>query len=278
MSQKLRVPCTYQGGKQRLAPQITEILLRSTSSPDFRFYDLCCGSGAISIELINRGVPPERITMLDQSSWGSFWNAIGTGTFEMSVFEEHLAQVPTDKSLVKTHMEKLAKQDPEANEAEIYPILQSSSFGGKQLWWDGNKWQNAFFRDYWQPTPTSVRRSPANPMQPRPEELHRRIELIHRRMSGVKAIRSDISELLNSSIPDNAVIYIDPPYLGTTNYGFDFEISAFVAKLKTQTQAAIFVSEGSALGPHAVEIFPAGANGGITGNRSSKHREWLTRF
>ena len=59
MNNFLRVSCTYQGGKQRFASPIVDHLLTATTEPDSLFYDLCCGSGAISIELVNRGMNKE---------------------------------------------------------------------------------------------------------------------------------------------------------------------------------------------------------------------------
>jgi len=88
MSGQLRVPCAYQGGKQRVAAQMVDQLLEAAPTPNSRFYDLCCGSGAVSIELVNRGVDPSRIWMLDISSWGCFWSAIGSGTFNMEIFDK----------------------------------------------------------------------------------------------------------------------------------------------------------------------------------------------
>ena len=65
---KLSIPCAYQGGKQRLAKDIVDIIFNENNiSEDTKFYDLCCGSGAISIELINRGIQPENITMISLS-------------------------------------------------------------------------------------------------------------------------------------------------------------------------------------------------------------------
>lgn len=278
MTSSLRVPCTYQGGKQRIASQIADILIRAAPNAESRFYDLCCGSGAVSIELVNRGVSPERITMLDLSSWGSFWSAVGSGEFLEDVFDNYLAEIPADKSKLKAHVKRLALCDTGEFEAEIYPVLQACSFGGKQLWWDGVAWQNAFFRDYWQPTATSVRRSPANTMQPGPEELQRRVHAIVSQMVGVTGLRADISTVLDAVIPDDAVVYVDPPYAGTTNYGFSFDVSNFISSLNSRTDAAVFVSEGFALGDDSIELYFGGANGGISGNRVKKHREWLTRF
>jgi len=69
--QKLEIPCSYQGGKQRLAKQIVDIIFNENNiDNDTKFYDLCCGSGAISIELMNRGIKPDKINMVDLSPWG----------------------------------------------------------------------------------------------------------------------------------------------------------------------------------------------------------------
>lgn len=271
------MPCTYQGGKQRVAKQIADALLVAAPSLDSNFLDLCCGSGAVSVELANRGVDPSRITMLDASSWGTFWKAIGEGTFAMDIFDAYLSEIPKDKRLVKTHMANLATQHPGTHEAEIYPVLQSCSFGGKQLWHDGYEWQNAFFRDYWTPTETSVRRSPANPMQPRPEELRRRVLDLTSGMNGIRGFRADISMVLDWTIPADTVIYIDPPYKGTTNYGFGFDVREIVTKLRARTEAAIFVSEGEPLSRDCIQLMVSGGNGGISGRRRSKHRECLSR-
>ena len=134
MSSLMRVPCSYQGGKQRVAAQIVDILLEAASESNSIFYDLCCGSGAISIELVNRGVDPSRICMLDISSWGSFWSAIGSGTFNMDVFDQFLLELPSDKREYKSHMSSLSASPSVDHEAELYPVLQACSFGGKQIW------------------------------------------------------------------------------------------------------------------------------------------------
>ena len=45
MTEKLEIPCSYQGGKQRLAKQIVDIFYAENEINDeTKFYDLCCGS------------------------------------------------------------------------------------------------------------------------------------------------------------------------------------------------------------------------------------------
>lgn len=278
MSNLMRVPCAYQGGKQRIAAQIVDHLLEASPGPDSKFYDLCCGSAAISIELINRGIEPSRIIMLDLSSWGDFWSSIGSGSFNMNAFDNILAGLPIDKREFKAHLSALSALPVGDNGIEMYPVLQASSFGGKQIWYNGERWINACFRDYWEPTATSVRRSPANPMQPSPTELRRRVNILMNGMKGVTCYKMDIMEILNTPIPNSSVVYVDPPYQSTTGYSFGFDIMLFVKRFREVSKAPLFISEGVPLNDDALQLTFGGANGGISGVRKRKHQEWLSRF
>lgn len=278
MNSFLRVPCSYQGGKQRIAAQIVDHLLKAAPGPNSRFYDLCCGSGAVSIELVNRGVDPSRIWMLDISSWGAFWSAIGSGTFNMDAFDRFLSELPSDKRDFKAHMLSLSALAVGDHEVELYPVLQACSFGGKQIWRNGERWANACFRDYWEPTATSIRRSPANPMQPSSTELRRRINALVTGMKGVTCLNMDIMMLLNTPFPRDAVVYLDPPYHSTTKYAFSFDLTSFINHFREVNQVPLFVSEGVPLNDNALMLNFGGANGGISGIRKVKHQEWLSRF
>lgn len=274
----MRVPCAFQGGKQRVAAQIVDLLLEASPSPNSRFYDLCCGSAAVSIELVKRGVEPSRIFMLDISSWGAFWAAICSGTFDMEVFDKFLSELPSDKRHLKAHMLSLSTLAVGKHEAELYPLLQACSFGGKQIWLNGNRWTNACFRDFWQPTATSIRRSPANPMQPSPIELRRRIGTLARHMKGATCLNTDVMEIFQRPIPNDSVVYVDPPYQNTTSYAFNFDVTSFITKFRKFSEAPLFVSEGMPLNRDAVMLDFGGAKGGISGARKGKHQEWISRF
>lgn len=278
MSCQMRVPCAYQGGKQRVAAQIVDLLLEAAPGPDSRFYDLCCGSAAVSIELVNRGIAPSRISMLDISSWGSFWSAIGSGTFNMDAFDQFLSDLPNDKRDFKAHMSALSALPVGDHEVELYPVLQACSFGGKQIWRKGERWANACFRDYWEPTATSIRRSPANPMQPSPIELRRRVDALVKGMRGVTCLNTDIMTVLSDPFPSNAVVYVDPPYQSTTGYAFGFDVTSFINRFREVNPAPLFVSEGIQLSDNALMLIFGGAKGGISGVRKGRHQEWLSRF
>lgn len=274
----LRVPCAYQGGKQRVSAQIVDLLIESAPASDALFYDLCCGSGAIAVELVNRGIEPSRISMLDLSSWGAFWAAIASGSFDMCAFDQILSELPSEKRDIKSHLSALAELPVGDHEAELYLVLQACSFGGKQIWRNGTRWANACFRDYWEPTATSIRRSPANPMQPGPIELRRRVALLASRMRGVTSMRKDVMEMLTKPFPSNAVVYIDPPYHGTTGYAFGFDVMSFVARYREINSAPLFVSEGVPLGKSTVLLTFGGAKGGISGVKKGRHQEWLSQI
>lgn len=278
MRSNLRVPCSYQGGKQRIASQVVDLLLKAAPRSNPRFYDLCCGSGAISIELVNRGVDPSTIYMLDISSWGLFWSAIGAGTFSMEVFDQLLSELPENKREYKSYMLGLSKIPIEDTGIEVYPLLQACSFGGKQIWRNGNQWANTCFRDYWEPTETSIRRSPANPMQPGPSELRRRIQALVDGMKSVNCLNTDIMSILNSPIPDSSVVYVDPPYKSTTKYAFNFDLESFINRYREKNKAPLIVSEGVSLNERSMMLSFGGAKGGISGSKKGKHEEWLSCF
>jgi site-specific DNA-adenine methylase len=261
-------PLAYQGGKQRLSEKIVEFLTKAGKQ---KYYDLCCGCGAVSVELINQGIAPENIVMVDKGPWGLFWELVGKGEFDMKVFAKYIADVPKDLNLVRDYMKALAEQPAHVDTAYVYLILQASSFGGKAIWIDKDKWINCSFRRYWLPTATSNRRSPVNSMMPLPETLYARVFELTKSMKGIKGICSDVQEV---PIEDNSVVYIDPPYAGTTHFGYQFGIMEYVNTVKTKC----FVSESKALCANAHQLAGLRRKGGISGSRGNWHEEWLSEF
>lgn len=198
-------PCSYQGGKQRVAKEIVDYILNTTFlSKDTKFYDLCCGSGAVTVELLNRGVQPKNITMCDKSSWGLFWKSIGEGIFDLNKFYKYSKAVPRDKSLIQAHIKELSKTNADIDEEYKYILLQASSFGGKQICKKDGKWQSPSFRNFWQPTETSNRRSVVNPMMPMIEELEKRVKILADNCKGLTCHHKDIYEMLDIIENDNS--------------------------------------------------------------------------
>ena len=87
-------PVTYQGAKHRYAAAIIDQINPRFDEP---FYDLCCGSGTVSIELLNRGFNPKLLYMVDSGPWGSFWYSVGKGIFNLNRFPKCSIRFPIDR-------------------------------------------------------------------------------------------------------------------------------------------------------------------------------------
>lgn len=267
----LYTPVAYQGGKQRLASKIIDAI----NPTNQLFYDLCCGSGAISIELINRGYDPQKIYMLDRSPWGMVWKHVGDGTFNLKKFKKYCDEVPKDQTLIKEHIANLSKTPAQIDTPYIFLLLQATSFGGKSIWVEHvnneYKWANCSFRGYWTPTETSNRRSRVLSMHPQANVIYERMETICECMKGIHGYCCDIFEL---KIEKEALVYIDPPYDKYTRYGHAFDVMQYI---KTLNQKC-YVSEGKSLSESAILLTKGMSKGGIFGNRRKLHEEWLSIF
>jgi len=284
ITDKILPPCTYQGAKQRVASEIVDIIFNENLiCSDTKFYDLCCGTGTITLELISRGVKPENIVMLDKSSWGLFWNKIGRGEYDIKKFNQYLDNIPKDKSEIQSHLKVLSEENPDIDEEYKYILLQAGAFGGKQIWKENGKWNNTSFRSYWQPTATSKRRSPVNPMQPMPQTIKERMNIIIDKCKGLTCLHTDIWEFLEyirfrNTNKGKTIFYLDPPYKDTTQYGFTFDWEEWISCLFNETSAPIYVSECKKYSDEAYLLNFKGAKGGISGKKKSKNEEWLNVF
>lgn len=183
---KLEIPCSYQGGKQRLAKQIVDIFYEENDiTNNTKFYDLCCGSGAVTIELLNRGFDPNNIVMIDNGCFGLFWQSIANDEFELDVFKNELDKIPKELSKVQQYLKNLSNRPiDKENFVYHYLIMQAGAFGSKQIRISDDKWITPGFRNYWIPTETSNRKSPVNPMMPMPETLYLRAKEIVGQLGG----------------------------------------------------------------------------------------------
>ena len=277
---KLVPPCSYQGGKQRLAKKIVDIIFEQNEiNEDTKFYDLCCGSGAITLELINSGIHPSNITMVDSGLYGTFWNSVANDEFDMNIFKQEIDKLPSvDK--IQSYLQRLSNLSVNKDLLEYhYLLLQSGSFGSKQIWVENDKWKNNSFRSYWTPTETSNRRSPVNPMMPMPNTLFDRVKNIVDYMAGsINAINLDISKI-EWHFDKNSIVYIDPPYKNTTGYGFNFDYEEFI--INNWAYVNIYVSEGYKMDnvEDAILLSKGRAKGSISGDIKKKPtEEWLNIF
>lgn len=287
MNNKLEIPCSYQGGKQRLAKQIVDIFYEENNiDDDTKFYDLCCGSGAVSLELINRGFNSNNITMVDNGCFGQFWQDIANDEFELNVFREEIDKLPSIEN-IQSYLKELSNQQVDEDKMVYhYLLLQAGAFGSKQIWIENGKWKNNTFRNYWLPTATSNRKSPVNPMMPMPKTLYSRIENIVNQISGcIIASKEDVFDALYRLDTEwengnkNVIIYIDPPYMNTTGYKDSFDIYELRRRIKNHYP--IYISEGLEM-EHTDQTYllsKGRTKGNISGDVKKKPvEEWLNVF
>ena len=283
----LEIPCSYQGGKQRLAKQIVDIFYKENNiNDDTKFFDLCCGSGAISLELINRGFNPNNITMIDNGCFGQFWQDIANGEFDLDIFKEEIESLPNLEN-IQSYLKKLSDLPVDEDRMVYhYLLLQAGAFGSKQIWIENNRWKNNTFRSYWLPTETSNRRSPVNPMMPMPNTLYNRVEAIVEQLSGsIIASKESVFDAVYRIDEErdkgnkNIVIYIDPPYANTTGYKETFDIYSLEGQI--WSTSPIYISEGYKMqGASESYLLSVGrTKGNISGEAKKKPtEEWLNRF
>ena len=283
----LEIPCSYQGGKQRLAKQIVDIFYKENNiNDDTKFFDLCCGSGAISLELINRGFNPNNITMIDNGCFGQFWQDIANGEFDLDIFKREIENLPNLEN-IQSYLKKLSDLPVDEDKMVYhYLLLQAGAFGSKQIWIENNRWKNNTFRSYWLPTETSNRRSPVNPMMPMPNTLYNRVEAIVEQLSGsIIASRESVFDAVyrideeRNKGNKNIIIYIDPPYANTTGYKETFDIYSLEGQI--WSTSPIYISEGYKMQGASESYLLSGGRtkGNISGEAKKKPtEEWLNRF
>jgi len=284
---KLETPCSYQGGKQRLAKQIVDIFYKENNITDkTKFYDLCCGSGSVTIELLNRGFNPNNIVMIDSGCFGAFWEAIARDKFDLGIFKREIDKLPTLEN-IQSYLKKLSNE-PVNKEMMVYHylLLQAGAFGSKQIWIEDGRWKNNSFRNYWLPTETSNRKSPVNPMMPMKETLYLRVFEIVNQLSGIiVASQEDIFKTISrldeewESGNKDIIIYCDPPYMNTTGYKEDFDI--YELERQIWNNVPIYISEGSQMeGAKNTYLLSKGrTKGNISGEVKKKPvEEWLNKF
>lgn len=267
----------YQGGKTKVSDKICDVFFERHGS-DFTFADVCCGGGSVSINLVSKGLHPENIYMFDAGAIGAFWQQVSEGSFDLEYFEYLIDKIPKDLELVKGFMEDVSKieYDYVGEVISEYLILQASSFGGKQIYDLGNKFGNTSFRNYWKPTETSSRKSPVNPMMPMPNTLSSRVKDIVEIMQPIKAAHTYAEHIDFSKIKTNKdlVVYIDPPYKGTTGYKDTVDLDNVIKSAKS-VGATVYVSEYYSLSDDFI-VLSNTKKGGISGDRKGDMVEYLS--
>lgn len=194
-----------------------------------------------------------------------------------------MSRVPEEKDKIQNFLKDLSKEKIGCYEVYDFLLLQAGSFGSKQISKNGELWNNSTFRNYWQPTETSSRRSPVNPMMPMPETIDNRVKNIVNKCKGLTCLNYDIYlflEYIRFRNTENSIIYIDPPYKNTSGYQDCFDWEDFLSELFYDTLAPIYVSEGDKFADDdsCFLLNFNGAKGGMSGVRKKEHLEYLNEF
>ena len=267
--EKLQAPVVYQGGKTTLAKSIIDVVNPPQES---HFYDLCAGSGAITLELLSRGFKPENIAMYDLGTMIRFWQAVGAGTFDLDYFKSLCK--PIQEDLPSAHIRMLEiVSNPIADEFLPYAILllQAASFGGKQVTYDNGVWKHHGFRKYIKRLSKGKEYyDPA--FKPTLPSLLNRVEKILPVAKGLQAYQQDIQTI---SFKPNSIIYLDPPYTGTTGYKYTLDITRCIKQFSLPFYISDSVPHGATcinLSEHIQE------RGRLTGTATISRTEYLSIF
>ena len=261
---------TYQGGKMRQAPAIVAVIKHVPGE----FVELCCGSGAVTLEMLRRGaVRPDDVTMIDQGPWGWVWEDIGKGAFPVDLLRLLVADVPKDPAQHNDWLRSWSAFPANRRSAPaLFLLLQAGAFGGKAIWLNEGAWQNTSFRKHWLPKPGTSRKSPVNVFMPQPAALLDRVLAVCDLALGVSARRDDA----RTEQARKATVYVDPPYEGTTGYGYDINVENLSSRWRARG-ARVYVSEARPIPGHVAQLLSAGeAKGGISGKRKRAAAEWLS--
>lgn len=266
----LRPLVSYQGGKAVLAPRIADVMNVPRERP---FVELCAGTAAVSLELLNRGHHGP-IALVDSGPWGLVWSQLGSGTFDLRAFRRYCASVPRNPKSVRGFLEDLATQPATRDTAPVFLLLQAGSFGGRAITDEGGRWRHHGFRTHWRGEVRGRECQETRPtLAPRLPELLRRVEALVNALPGrVRGWRARAEDWRGHS---DETVYIDPPYRGTLEYPHELDAVALAERLPS----VVWVSERRPLGPHAVSLGRNRRAGMERASRPDRSRdEWLTRF
>lgn len=218
----------YQGNKQRFASVIAGIVMPHILESGAEFVDGCSGTGVVSVELVaNHGVDPRRITMVEMGDWALVWDLISQGAFDTGKMEKMLNDLNSDPKITNHRLRSLAEErfaddgDERDRRPYVFLALQSGSFGGRPVYYDGSKWVHQGFRAH------SVSNGSEKPvMSPCPQRIMERLRQASRLMRGVRVVRTDVVEFLRKRAADGppVCVYLDPPYGNKRDYIRDDDI------------------------------------------------------
>lgn len=268
-------PVSYQGNKKIIASQIVSKILEY-SNDNTSFYDVCCGSGAVSIELIKQNIAPNRITMIDVGPWGLFWKLIGENLFDLNILNKYIKNIPQNPNLVKKYIEQLTNLPSNIDTVYKFLLIQACNFAGKSIRLENNTWKNVSIKPVWNPSNSSVRKHSSGTFTVSPKTLVKRLTEIIKRCKNINGIYDNAINIIPSN---NSIIYIDPQYKKSYGYGkYKLDVEEFLEN----THSICLISETYQLEHYnnyinSFKLNYNPTNTSINAKKKSKQREeWLS--
>ena len=221
---RLLPPCGYQGGKRKISRAIAAELMRGSAG---RVYDFCTGSGAVSLSLIEAGLPAHSLTLVDSGPWGQFWQMLLSDRLDLDLMQATADELQAmDPLKVAAWLQGLAWtwQPP-----EHWLWLQAGTFGRLPVWWDGSRWRcgsHSCQRSYhaaghWS-APDGSR---AAPTLASPARIMQRIGAARSALDGAQALHCAVEAV---TVERGSVVYVDPDYQGTPGYSASLPLEALL--------------------------------------------------
>lgn len=247
----MKPPVYYLGGKGRIASSIVD-----TIAPTETFVDICCGSGAVFLEVAARGVVPvSQITALDGGPWGDVWSAVGRGVFPHAELTRYAAAYAPET------WQHTLDDISTAPDLAAFVLTQAGQFGGLALDWTGTAWGPR--------RPRKMAGAGHLPSVPQPSVVVSRMQKICEKLHGMSAARVMVSPELVSHTPRGWCVYIDPPYKGTAGYGRVCDYMGVASAV-----GGAWISEAVPLSEKAIRM--SANRRALAGTTHNPREEWLS--
>jgi hypothetical protein len=151
--------------------------------------------------------------MVDVGPFGRAWRSLVNGVCCFDTFERFVGLEGND---LRGALEALSRETPPAEDSKwtaTFLLLQSASFRSVPVIQDPTT-------GAWRLTSSPrVVMNYSRPCTPTAAVLRTRVASFMRKLRGVTVIHDDVvNALLSVSLPPSSVLYIDPPYCGTSAY------------------------------------------------------------
>lgn len=101
--------------------------------------------------------------------------------------------------------------------------------------------------------------------------MHPGEETVHAVTLWVRCAYGDAAAV---DIEPGSLVYIDPPYRGTTAYGYTLDAVALFHRVGRVAEC--YLSEGRQVGADGVQLHSGRTKGGVSGSRKVANQEWLS--